>query len=345
MFHQLKKMSVTAATLLCILALLGACGSNSSNNSNAASSAASPTAESSPAADSNNTATTEEQSATRIVKTVKGDIEVPTNPQRIVAGYYHGTLLSLGIQPIGASKEWWMGSPFLKEQEAKITDIGSPASAEKVLALQPDLILINDTLAENYDDLSKIAPTLFIPYNSIKNVHDEVKQFGALLNREKEAAAWEADYQEKAANAREMLKDKLKPGMTAVLMEIDGGTIAVMGDNYGRGGEVIYNALQFKAPEWIQKNVIDNGVQYQEISMEKLPDIANADYIFLSTYTETSDAQLKSLTESKIWQGLPAVKNGNVIPLDYKTYFYFDAKSILGQIDTLAQTMLEQTSK
>ncbi|GLX70322.1 ABC transporter substrate-binding protein [Paenibacillus glycanilyticus] len=341
---QLKKGYFSAVMLICILALLSACGNNSANNSNTAQAEATPAAESSPAA-SDNAAGTEEQSATRMVKTVKGDIEVPANPQRIVAGYYHGTLLSLGIQPIGASKEWWMGSPFLKEQEAKISDIGSPASAEKVLALKPDLILINDTLAEGYDDLSKIAPTLFIPYDSIKNVHDEVKQFGVLLNREKEAAAWEADYQAKAAAAREQLAGKLKPGMTAVLMEIDGGTIAVMGDNYGRGGEVIYNALQFKAPEWIQKNVIDNGVQYQEISMEKLPDIANADYIFLSTYTETSQEQLKALTESKIWQGLPAVKNGNVIPLDYKTYFYFDAKSILGQIDTLTQTMLEQTSK
>ncbi|SFM57221.1 iron complex transport system substrate-binding protein [Paenibacillus sp. 1_12] len=63
------------------------------------------------------------------------------------------------------------------------------------------------------------------------------------------------------------------------------------------------------------------------------------------SYTKTSEEQLKALTESKIWQGLPAVNNGNVIPLDYKTHFYFDAKSILGQIDTLTETMLEQTSK
>ena len=209
--------------------------------------------------------------------------------------------------------------------------------------MKPDVIFMNDTLADEYDSFAKIAPTVFIKYDSIKNIRDEVKQFGDLLGREKEAADWLAQYQSKAKTAQEKLKDAFKPGeTTAALLEIGGNTLAVMGDNYGRGGEVIYNAFKFKAPDWIRKNVIDNGAQYVEISPEKMPEIANADYIFLATYTpETSEEQVKAITESKIWKNLPAVKNGNVIMLDYKTYFYFDPVSILGQIDALAQTLVD----
>ncbi|MFB9276448.1 hypothetical protein [Cohnella cellulosilytica] len=43
-------------------------------------------------------------------------------------------------------------------------------------------------------------------------------------------------------------------------------------------------------------------------------------------------------------RNLPAVKNGNVIPVDYKTYFYFDPASILGQIDSLAELLLARTN-
>ncbi|NBD24695.1 ABC transporter substrate-binding protein [Paenibacillus glycinis] len=351
-FNRTARFTILAVSLLAVTTAVSACGGNSntdappSSAANAGNTPPSANDADKPANDASNgsggaNARQTDAAATRTVNTTKGEIEIPADPQRIVAGYYSGTLLALGIQPVGGSKEWWMGSPFLTKQEASIADIGSPASAEKVLALKPDLIVINDTLSEEYDDLAKIAPTMFIAYESIKNIHDEVKQFGALMNRTKEAEAWEAEYDSKAEQAREKLKGKVKPGMTAVLLEADGKTLAVMGDNYGRGGEVIYNALRFKAPDWVQKNVIDNGVQYQEISMEKLGEIANADYIFLSTYEGTTEAQLKAVTDSSIWKSLPAVKQGHLIPLDYKTYFYFDPVSVLGQIDALTQTLLE----
>ncbi|MBO7746299.1 ABC transporter substrate-binding protein [Paenibacillus sp. MWE-103] len=355
---QFKRLSILTVALFGAVAILGACGANggsgsganagtSAGNGNTADpsgkgAAANAPANASKGANANaGDAAENAENATRVVHTAKGDIEIPANPKRIVAGYYHGTLLSLGIRPIGGSKEWWMGSPFLKEQEAAMTDIGSPASAEKVLALKPDLIVINDTLAEEYDSLSKIAPTVFIEYASVKNIHDEVKQFGALLNRTKEADAWQAEYDAKAAQAREKLAGKIKPGATAVLLEADGKTLAIMGDNYGRGGEVIYNALKFEAPDWVRQNVIDNGEQYVEISMEKLGEIGNADYIFLSTYADTTEEQLKAITGSKVWQSLPAVKQGHVVPLDYKTYFYFDPVSVLGQIGALTDKLLQ----
>ncbi|WP_397334368.1 hypothetical protein [Paenibacillus glycanilyticus] len=63
-----------------------------------------------------------------------------------------------------APRESFAGETYLFQSVHRLAYApGSPASLEKVLSLKPDLILINDTLSENYDGLSKIAPTLFIP--------------------------------------------------------------------------------------------------------------------------------------------------------------------------------------
>jgi iron complex transport system substrate-binding protein len=342
MFANDHYRTSAACLLLAVLMLLSACGGG--GNVLQAPGVAEGEGQATPAVESSNESTPLDEQA-RVVQTAKGDIEIPVDPQRVVAGYYHGTLLALGMQPLGASKEWWMGSPFLTGEEAEIADIGSPVSLEKTVELQPDLIVINDLLEDNYDNLSKIAPTLFVPYDSIKNIRDEVAIFGKLLNREKQAEKWLAEYESKAAAARAQLQDRVPPGSTAILLEVDGKTIAALGDNYGRGGEVIYNALQFKAPEFIKREVIDSGVQYLEISLESLTEIEDADFIFLSTYTETTEAQLKALTDSALWNSLKAVKNNNVIHLDYKTFFYFDPLSTLGQIDVLTDQLMHSDSQ
>lgn len=54
------------------------------------------------------------------------------------------------------------------------------------------------------------------------------------------------------------------------------------------------------------ENVIDNGLQYQKISIEKLPEIADTDYIFLSSYTETTEEELQTLIDNPVWKSVPA---------------------------------------
>ena len=54
--------------------------------------------------------------------------------------------------------------------------------------------------------------------------------------------------------------------------------IYAYGHNFGRGGEVIYEELQLKAPEFIQKEAIDSGKGWTSLSREMLPEYAG-DYI------------------------------------------------------------------
>jgi len=343
MFTSVRKirLGIVVASMIYV-ALLAGCGSsqNESAPSSASPNPASASTASAPSAsDPAASADPSDEGATRIVKTALGDVEIPAHPKRVVAGYYHGTLLALDFPVVGASKEWWMGSPFLKEREQSIGDIGSPPSLEKVLALDPDLIVIYDSNFEDYEALSKIAPTVYVPYDSTMGIREEVRLFAELFGREAEADAWFAKYEQEASKARERLKDIIGPDTTATLIHPNGQELAVLGDNFGRGGEAMYHAIGLKANERVQREVIDSGVQYQDISLELLPEYTDADIVFLCSWDGTTEEELKRVVDSGVWRQLPAVRDNRVIVLDYQTFFYFDPISVLGQIGALADEL------
>ncbi|WP_017812778.1 ABC transporter substrate-binding protein [Paenibacillus shenyangensis] len=329
----LTKPACMIAMMIVTCLLLAACGQSTA-----------PTASSSTATTNTDTSTNAgtDTATERTIDTAKGKITIPAHPERIVSTYYHGTLIALGLKPVAATKEWWMGSPFLKEQEQGIEDVGTPTSIEKVMSLNPDLIVINDFDVKSYDQFSQIAPTLYVPYTAYNNPKEEIQMFGKLLGREQQAQAWLAQYDEAARAAREKIKDVVKPGETAVLINVREKNISILGDNYGRGGYALYDALQFKPLDNVKKEVIDSRKQILPIQMENLPDYLNADRIFICFNDGTTEAQKKAVLNSAVWNSLPAVKNGQVYDLPYDTFSYYDPTSIVGQIGVLADMIVDK---
>ena len=103
----------------------------------------------------------------RSYETAKGAVEIPVKPLRIVTDYYGGKLLSVGANVIGVEPTTF-DNPFLTELLKDAEDVGAPINAEKVLALEPDLIVV--MYDESYEALSKIAPTLHLPYGTTSNI-------------------------------------------------------------------------------------------------------------------------------------------------------------------------------
>lgn len=96
-----------------------------------------------------------------IVRHVVGETCVPTDPKRIVALDSNTLeyLLALGIKPTGAV----LTSEFARYLDTEgITNIGSAdePSLEKILTLQPDLIIGTDYYEAVYQQSTKIAPTV-----------------------------------------------------------------------------------------------------------------------------------------------------------------------------------------
>lgn len=108
-------------------------------------------------------------------------------------------LFSVGANVVG-SGSWSFTNPFLKDQLKDVTDVGDPINVEKVMKLKPDLIVVMKD--DNYDKLSKIAPTVVIPYNTAKNVQETVKMFGDIAGAKEQADKFLADFEKQSKAAQ-----------------------------------------------------------------------------------------------------------------------------------------------
>lgn len=280
-----------------------------------------------------------EATGTHFFKAANGEIEVPNNPKRVVVRTYMGHVLALDVPVVGAT-EWDLASPFIdKKVLDKIKDVGVPMNAEEVLALEPDLI-ITDT-EDEVASLEKIAPTVLLPYDTVRNINESVDLFGELLNRKTEAEAWKKSFKENADKERARLAEVNFPmDATVGLYELQDSKLFVFGSNFGRGGQVLTTGLGLKQQDNIQK--VSDGDGWKELSLEALPDYA-ADFMFFTSYTAngTESAELTALKANPIWKTIPAVEKNQVIELPFEKMYYYDPIAIQAQLKLITDKLIE----
>lgn len=320
-----QKLMIITVMLFLLASMLIACNKSSTNPSSSETDKGTEKAE-------------EQTAATRSFDTEKGTVEIPTKPLRIVTDYYGGELLSVGANVVGVEPTAF-DNPFIKDLLKDAVEIGTPVNIEKVLELKPDLIVV--MYDENYEQLSKIAPTIHIPYGTAKNIQETVKLFGDVASNLEEAEKFLSKFNEKAQEGREKLSGIIAPDATVGIYELtDKGDLWIFGDNAGRGGQALYNALQLTLPH---KN--KNEEQTLQLSMEVLPEYA-ADYMFLTSYDpEKKGEALKNLKDSSVWQGLDAMKNNQVFYNDFDTYYRYDPIAIYEQIDLFVDMLIERNKE
>lgn len=265
--------------------------------------------------------------ATKTVTTVNGDITIPVNPKRIVAEEYLGSLIALDMIPVGAPG-LTLDNYYFKEALTGVEDTGvyGQVSVEKIIALDPDLILSGN--ADSYNQLSKIAPTIIIPYGTLKNAHEELTYFGELLGKEKEAKTWLDHYDQQIAAAKAMVDKAIPEDATFSILEVSAKSIWTYGDNFGRGGQPIFQALGRKPPEVVADEIMEK--QWVELSAELLDKYAG-DYLVVTANNIT----LEYLKAEPIWSKLPAVKNDHVYVWPEERSWYYDPIAVLSQTEEL----------
>lgn len=315
----MKKQKIKGLVfILGVLIVLTGCGSNTSDTEKAQE---------------------KEATGTHLFKAANGEIEVPNNPKRVVVRTYMGHVLALDVPVVGAT-EWDLASPFIdKKVLDKIKDVGVPMNAEEVLALEPDLI-ITDT-EDEVASLEKIAPTVLLPYDTVRNINESVDLFGELLNRKTEAEAWKKSFKENADKERARLAEVNFPmDATVGLYELQDSKLFVFGSNFGRGGQVLTTGLGLKQQDNIQK--VSDGDGWKELSLEALPDYA-ADFMFFTSYTAngTESAELTALKANPIWKTIPAVEKNQVIELPFEKMYYYDPIAIQAQLKLITDKLIE----
>lgn len=304
---SLKKSALISVSLSMMAALAGCSGSEQSSGS----------------------AEEDSSKETRIVETDKGEVEIPVNPQRIVSDYYLGEFLAVDTKPIIASP-YALDNPYLANDVEGIEPMNitsAETSQEMIAEAQPDLIV---TITEaDYEKYSKIAPTVYIQDG--KRSDEELFRYIAdLVGKEDEADAYIKDFNQKVEESRETVQGIVGDG-TVSIVEVWPQQIYSMGSHFARGGHILYDLWGLKAPEAVQKSMVDGDTPYEVISLEALPEYTG-DYILYGVLTDT-DASF--VEDSKIWNNLQAVKDGKTMPYEQIAWMHRDPITQSKQLEEL----------
>lgn len=311
-------------TLILVL-LLSACGSKSADT-------ASPVSSPSETASKESATTASNESGTVTYQAESGPVQVPKNPQRVVVitRFLTGNVMALGVPVVGVD-EMSKENPRFEEQLKNVEAV-SDESVEKILELEPDLIIgLSDI--KNIDKFKQIAPTVTYTYGKLDYLQQQL-EIGKLLNKEKEAQAWVDDFKVRVQEAGEKIKAKIGEHATVSVIETFNKQLYVYGDNFGRGTEILYQGgFGLTKPEKVQAATQKDG--YFAVSQEVLKDYFG-DYVIFSKNADEDN----SFQETVTYKSIPAVKNHRVYEANAKAFYFNDPLSMEYQLEFFIKSFL-----
>lgn len=252
---------------------------------------------------------------TRTVTHARGSTEVPADPQRVVVldlGELDSAL-ALGVTPVGAVRAPVNSGllSYLQEQAGDIElvgEIGEP-SLEQIAALEPDLILGSELrVADFYDDLSAIAPTVFTETVGVA-WKDNLAVHAEALGRQDEASELLAAYEQRAEQVGVAVDDAVQASVVRFVP-----------------GEIrLYAKASFIGTVLEDVGIARPPVQDVEefdvvVSAERI-DEAVGDVVFVGTYGDPAETDGPAVLGGPLWQRLPAVQAGDVHEVDDDVWF------------------------
>ncbi len=251
-----------------------------------------------------------------------GKTKVPAAPKRIVAldiGAVE-TLLEFGVQPAGIPKKFMPNYLDQLKDNANIGDVGGvkEPDLEKINALHPDLILISTRQEKFYDELSSIAPTIYVGVDEkdyIQSFKHNTEVLAKITGKETEAQQKLKALDEKIAATQNTFKDD---SSKAMFLMYNNGKFAL----YGKGSRFgfIHDVVGLK--QAMEAGSGNESVFGQKVSNELIAE-ANPDYIFLVDRNAAVVGQKasKEEVENKLIQQTNAFKNGKIFYLDPNVWF------------------------
>ncbi|QJD86625.1 ABC transporter substrate-binding protein [Cohnella herbarum] len=297
------RRSLTLLLVVILTLVVAACG----NNKNAASPSATGSASPSASESSTPSPSSEPEATTKKIKDgLDREVEIPTKPEKIVVLGNMGEVLSLGIKPI-ATNDYYL-SKYGTDRLAGVQSIGGDEpDMEKILALQPDLIIIPSYFKpEVLDALHKIAPTIATKWGLLPLEHLSV--IAGWLGKEAEEQAWLAQYAEKAAKTKETLKPFNLEGEKAIVLQFWSKAI------YQHATTVftpLFQDIGF-VPTEAQAAVKETAAITEEAVVDYA---AEAERIFILVDGQ-ADIDTYNALKSTAWKNVPAVKNDKVVLVD-----------------------------
>ncbi|WP_042477078.1 siderophore ABC transporter substrate-binding protein [Bacillus ndiopicus] len=249
------------------------------------------------------------------------EVTLDKKPEKVVVfdNGFLDTLDALGVEVTGVV-QGSMPKYLSKFEDAKYVNAGTlfEPDYEKLSEINPDIIFISGRAAAAYDELSKIAPTVYVGVdnkNFLQSFKTNVELAGKIFDKEKEAADAFAAYEAKVEEVKAVTAASEEKAL--VVLGSEGALSA-----YGSGSRfgVVHDVFGAKAAD----ENIEASTHGMDASFEYVLDV-NPDILFVvdrdAVVNENGESGTKDAIENEIVGGTNAVKNGKVFYLNPETWY------------------------
>ncbi|MDR5700869.1 siderophore ABC transporter substrate-binding protein [Agromyces aerolatus] len=298
------------------------------------------------AGESEETGAATAEAGTITIEDNHGEVEVPVNPERVVALDNHVfETLSAWDVPLVAAPKQIMGTiwPEYTDDDA-VLDAGAhfEPKLESIVAAQPDLIIAGYRFAESYDAIVEQNPEAAVIEIAPREGEDpggelirQIEILGQIFDREDDAADLAAAFEAAIDDAKAAYDGE----STVTTLLTSGGEIAYVAPVTGRSLGVLYPTLDLVPA--IEQAAEDTS-HGDDISVEAIA-AANPDWLIVMdrdgalTNAEGYVPAKELIEGSEALANVPAVKDGQIVYVDPDFYLTEDIQSYTALYEQIAE--------
>ncbi len=276
--------------------------------------------------DTDKTSGSSEESTELTIKHELGETKVEKNPENVVVFDFGAldTLDKLGVEVTGVPQAN-IPSYLSKYEDSKYENVGGlkEPDFEKISEINPGLIIISGRQSDAYEELSEIAPTIYIGVDTAKYMEsfkENTKTLGKIFDKQEAAEEELAKVEESIKGLNEKATAE---GKNALIILANDGNISA----YGAGSRfgIIHDVFGFTpVDENIEVSTHGQNVSFEYI-VEKDPD-----YLFVIDRGAVvgGESSAKEIVENSLVEKTKAFKNDNIVYLD-PNYWYLSGGGLI----------------
>lgn len=249
-----------------------------------------------------------------------GEVTLEKNPENVVV-FDYGLLDIMDNLDVEVKGLPMASIPSFLDKfndENVYTNVGSlkEPDFEKIYEMEPDVIFISGRTVDAYEELSKIAPTIYLTVDNedyMSSVEANAKLIGELFEKEAKVEELIVSLTERV----EVIKNKVEEkGENALIILANDGSLSVYGA-VSRFG-ILHNTLGFKeSDENIEGSTHGQSVTYEYI-LEKNPDNL---FVIDRAAVVGGETDASSTMENEIIYETDAYKNNKIHYLNAEAWY------------------------
>ncbi|MCC9624507.1 iron-siderophore ABC transporter substrate-binding protein [Thalassospira sp. MA62] len=250
------------------------------------------------------------------VETANGPVTVPDNVERVIALSEESldAVLALGVKPLATVQARGQTgvSPYLQELADGVEMAGTSReyNLERIVALRPDVIFTSARLRDNqYNMLSKIAPTIVPESAGFGNWTDSLQARAEILDREDKADELLAELDDRIADVKAKIGDRSNETV-AIVRWTQAGPQAFTW--HAQGGQILqqlgFGTVPFSGD-------LTKRPHSDPLSLENMSAI-DADWLIVGEFGEGGSESFDAVRDSAVYQNLRAVENDQIVVVD-----------------------------